>query len=110
VIADGTLYFAASIWPFMACSSTPSNPNRPSVVDERRRWFHLHETTAFDGRFRQRRSAGTAGGRSGLPHYPRRPIHSRVFDRKTGKLLPPPLAENGKLGGGSEVTPSRHLF
>ena len=89
VIADGTVYFAASIWPFMGIFIHALDARTGQVgLDQRRRRLALHEAAA------QRRLASPAsrrrarwwsigdkllvpGGRS-VP---------ACFDRKTGKLL-----------------------
>ncbi len=105
VVADGTLYFAASIWPFMGVFIHAVEPETGRIIwtndgDGSTYMKQPHATDAFASVAPQgplavdRDSLIIPGGRS-IP---------AVFDRKTGKLLRLPLSENGKLGGGSEVT------
>ena len=105
MIADGTLYFAASIWPFMGVFIHAVEPETGRVLwtndgDGSTYMKQPHSTDAFASVAPQGPLAVDGdhllipGGRS-IP---------AVFDRKTGKLLRLPLADNGKLGGGSEVT------
>lgn len=104
VIADGTLYFAASIWPFMGVFIHAVEPETGRILwtndgDGSTYMKQPHATDAFASVAPQGPLAidkdylVIPGGRS-IP---------AVFDRKSGKLLKLPLSENGKLGGGSEV-------
>jgi outer membrane protein assembly factor BamB len=111
VIADGTLYFAASIWPFMGVFIHAVEPETGRIFwtndgDGSTYMKQPHSTDAFASVAPQGPLAVDKdylvipGGRS-IP---------AVFDRKTGKLLRLPLADNGKLGGGSEVTTFGNVY
>ncbi len=104
VVADDTLYFAASIWPFMGVFIHAVDPETGKILwtndgDGSTYMKQPHATDAFASVAPQGPLAIDGnhllipGGRS-IP---------AVFERKNGKLLRLPLAENGKLGGGSEV-------
>jgi outer membrane protein assembly factor BamB len=111
VIADGKVYFAASIWPFMGifihCLDAETgkalwtNDGDGSVYIKQ-----PHNADSFAGVAPQGPMvlAGdnllVPGGRS-IP---------AVFDRKTGKWLRYQLGENGKKGGGSQVSAEGKQF
>jgi outer membrane protein assembly factor BamB len=104
VIADGTIYFAAGIWPFMGIFIHALDARTGKVV-----WTNdgdgsiyikqPHKTDSFAGVAPQGPLCVIGdillvpGGRS-VP---------AGLDRKTGKLLHYLLADNSKQGGGSEV-------
>lgn len=108
---DGTLYFAASIWPFMGVFVHALDARTGAV-----RWTNdgdgslymkqPHNTDAFAGVAPQGPLVVVGdmllipGGRS-VP---------ACLDRHTGKLLRYQLAANSKRGGGSEVVASNRLF
>jgi outer membrane protein assembly factor BamB len=111
VIVDGTVYFAASIWPFMGVFIHALDARTGSVL-----WTNSGDGAIFMKQPHMADSfAGVApqgafvivgdkllipGGRS-VP---------ACYDRKTGKLLHYRLAENGKNGGGSDVAALGNLF
>lgn len=112
VIADdGTLYFAASIWPFMGVFIHAVDPATGRIV-----W-----TNDGDGSVYMKQPHSADAFASVAPQGPfvvdgdllivpgGRSIPA-IFDRRTGKLLKLPLAENGKTGGGSEVVAFRDVF
>jgi outer membrane protein assembly factor BamB len=104
VVTDDAVYFAASIWPFMGVFIHAVDPDTGRILwtndgDGSTYMKQPHATDAFASVAPQGPLAIEndhlilPGGRS-IP---------AVFNRKTGKLLRLPLAENGKLGGGSEA-------
>jgi outer membrane protein assembly factor BamB len=104
VVADGVVYFAASIWPFMGIFIHAVDANTGEILwtndgDGSVYMKQPHNVDAFAGVAPQGPLAihGTRllvpGGRS-VP---------AAFDRATGKMLTYTLAENGKRGGGSDV-------
>ena len=104
VVADGVVYFAASIWPFMGIFIHAVDANTGDILwtndgDGSVYMRQPHDVDAFAGIAPQGPLAihGTRllipGGRS-VP---------AAFDRATGKMLTYTLAENGKRGGGSDV-------
>jgi outer membrane protein assembly factor BamB len=104
VVADGTVYFAASIWPFMgifvhALDARTGEVRWTNDADGSLYMKQPHNTDAFAGVAPQGPMVVIGdhllvpGGRS-VP---------ACLDRRTGKLLRFQLAENGKRGGGSEV-------
>ncbi len=104
VIADGTVYFAASIWPFMGIFVHALDARTGQVVwtndgDGSVYMKQPHNTDSFAGVAPQGPLV-IAGDRLLVPGGRSVPA---CFDRKTGKLLRYQLAENGKRGGGSEV-------
>jgi outer membrane protein assembly factor BamB len=104
VVADGKVYFAASIWPFMGIFIHCLDAETGKVVwtndgDGSMYMKQPHNTDSFAGVAPQGPMVISGdyllvpGGRS-IP---------AVFDRKTGKWLRYQLAENGKKGGGAQV-------
>lgn len=104
VLADGKVYFAASIWPFMGIFIHALDAKTGRVV-----WTNdgdgsvyikqPHNTDSFAG-------VAPQGPMVLLNDYLLVPGGRSVpatFDRHTGKMLKYQLAENGKRGGGSEV-------
>ena len=111
VVADGTLYFAAGIWPFMGIFLHALDARTGTVI-----WTNDGDGSVYLKQPHNADSyAGVApqgplvvagdellvpGGRS-VP---------AVYDRKTGKFLRYQLAENGKRGGGAEVVAAGAVF
>lgn len=111
VIADGTIYFAAGIWPFMGIFIHALDARTGKVI-----WTNdgdgsiyikqPHQTDSFAGVAPQGPLCVIGdtllipGGRS-VP---------ACFDRKTGKLIHYLLGENSKKGGGSEVAGIGSIF
>ncbi|MBY0523921.1 MAG: PQQ-binding-like beta-propeller repeat protein [Gemmataceae bacterium] len=104
VIADGTVYFAASIWPFMGTFLHAVNARTGTAVwtndgDGSIYMKQPHNADSFAGVAPQGELVVVGdllivpGGRS-VPAY---------YDRKTGKMIHYRLNENSKLGGGPEV-------
>ncbi len=111
VVADGTVYFAAGIWPFMGIFVHAVDARTGRVLwtndgDGSRYMKQPHNAEAFAGVAPQGPMVVVGdkllvpGGRS-IP---------ACLDRRTGKLLRYQLAENGKRGGGSEVYARDDVF
>jgi outer membrane protein assembly factor BamB len=111
VVADGKVYFAAGIWPFMGIFLHALDAKTGEVVwtndgDGSLYIKQPHNTDSFAGVAPQGPLAAIGdkllipGGRS-VP---------ACYDRSTGKLLYYALAENAKKGGGSEVVVSDRLI
>src|ERR1043166_41952 len=111
VIADGTVYFAASIWPFMGVFVHALDARTRNVI-----W-----TNDADGSLYIKQPHNTDSFAGVAPQGPMVVIGNRLLvpggrsvpaclDRRTGKLLRYQLAENGKRGGGSEVCAQGNLF
>jgi outer membrane protein assembly factor BamB len=111
VVADGTVYFAASIWPFMGVFVHALDARTGAV-----RWTNdgdgsiylaqPHNAEAFAGVAPQGPMV-VAGDRLLVPGGRSIPA---CLDRRTGKLLRYQLAENGKRGGGPEVFALRDVY
>jgi outer membrane protein assembly factor BamB len=110
-VADGTVYFAAGIWPFMGIFIHALDARTGEVVwsndgDGSTYMKQPHQADSFAGVAPQGELVVTGdrllvpGGRS-VP---------ACLDRKTGKLLHYRLADNSKKGGGSDVRPGKDLF
>lgn len=100
VVADGTVYFASSIWPFMGTFIYAIDADSGEIVwlnDGNGSEFMLqpHNAPAFAGVAPQG-SITVAGDRLIVPGGRSVPA---VFDRKTGKFLYYQLAASGKTGG-----------
>lgn len=111
VVADGTVYFAAGIWPFMGVFIHALDARTGKV-----RWTNDGDGSTFMKQPHNADAFGAvapqgnllvvgdfllvSGGRS-VP---------ACYDRHTGKLLHYLLAENSKSGGGSEVAAGGDLF
>ncbi|MBI2804049.1 MAG: PQQ-binding-like beta-propeller repeat protein [Planctomycetes bacterium] len=104
VLADGNVYFAASIWPFMGIFIHAVDADTGKAV-----W-----TNDGDGSVYMKQPHNSDSFAGVAPQGPLVAIGDRLlipggrsipacFDRKTGKMLRYQLAENGKRGGGSEV-------
>ncbi len=111
VIADGTVYFAASIWPFMGIFIHALDARTGTVIwtndgDGSTYMKQPHNSDSFAGVAPQGAMAVlgdnllVAGGRS-VP---------ACYDRKTGKLIHFLLNENSKKGGGSTVAAIGKVF
>ncbi|MBM4069779.1 MAG: hypothetical protein FJ271_12630 [Planctomycetes bacterium] len=110
VVADDTVYFAASIWPFMGTFIHALDARTGRV-----RWTNdgdgalfikqPHYADSFAGVAPQGHLV-VAGDRLLIPGGRSVPA---VYDRKTGKLLQLLLAENGRRGG-HEVAAGMSLF
>ena len=104
VIEDGTLYFAAGIWPFMgiflhAVDASSGEPIWTNDGDGSRYMLQPHNTDAFAGVAPQGPLV-VQGERLLVPGGRSVPACS---DRHTGQLQYYQLAENGKRGGGWSV-------
>lgn len=111
VIADGIVYFAASIWPFMGVFIHAVDASTGQVV-----W-----TNDGDGSLYMKQPHNTDAFASIAPQGPMMVVGDALvvpggrsvpasFDRKTGKLLRYLLAENNKRGGGSDVAGIGNLY
>lgn len=112
VIADGTVYFAASIWPFMGIFIHALDARTGQVIwtndgDGSMYMKQPHGADSFAGIAPQGQLTVMGdkllvpGGRS-VPG---------CFDRKTGKLIHYRLNDNSKIGGGPEVAAQgRYVF
>ena len=111
VIADGKVYFAASIWPFMGIFIHALDARTGEVV-----W-----TNDGDGSMYIKQPHNADSFASVAPQGPLVAIGNRLLipggrsvpaslDRRTGKTIRFQLAENGKRGGGSEVAAINNLF
>lgn len=111
VVADGTVYFAAGIWPFMGIFLHAVDARTGKVV-----WTNdgdgsvfikqPHNSDSFAG-IAPQGPLVVSGDRLIIPGGRSVPA---CYDRKTGKLLYYLLAENGKRGGGSVVAASERVF
>jgi outer membrane protein assembly factor BamB len=111
IAEDGTLYFAASIWPFMgifvhALDARTGDVKWTNDGDGSVYMQQPHYTDAFAG-IAPQGPLVVAGDYLLLPCGRSIPA---CFERKTGKLLRYQLAENGKHGGGSEVAALGNIF
>ena len=111
VIMDGTVYFAASIWPFMGIFIHAVDARTGQTI-----W-----TNDGDGSNYIKQPHNTDAFASVAPQGPLVAIGDRLLlpggrsvpaclDRKTGKLLRFQFGENGKRGGGSEVAAMGNVF
>ncbi|MCI0358629.1 MAG: PQQ-binding-like beta-propeller repeat protein, partial [Planctomycetaceae bacterium] len=111
VMADGKIYFAAGVWPFMGIFLHALDARTGAVVwtndgDGSMYMKQPHNADSFAGVAPQGPLAAIGqkllvpGGRS-VP---------ACYDRATGKLLYYQLAENAKRGGGSTVAATHGLF
>jgi outer membrane protein assembly factor BamB len=111
VIADDTLYFAASIWPFMGTfiHALDARTGAPVWTNDGDGCVYIkqpHMTDSFAG-IAPQGPLVVQGDKLILPGGRSVPA---VLDRKTGKLLKYQLAEHGKRGGGSEVAALGKFF
>ena len=111
VIADGKVYFAASIWPFMGIFIHAVDARTGQAI-----W-----TNDGDGSLYMQQPHHSDAFASVAPQGPLVAIGDTLllpggrsvpasFDRKTGKMLRYQLAENGHRGGGSEVAAIHDIF
>ncbi len=111
VIADGKVYFAASIWPFMGIFIHAVDAKTGESV-----W-----TNDGDGSLYMTQPHNADAFASIAPQGPLVVVGDHLlvpggrsvpacFDRKTGKMVRYKLAENGHRGGGSEVAGIHNLF
>src|SRR6266542_2307844 len=111
VVADGTVYFAAGIWPFMGIFLHALDARTGKVVwtndgDGSIYIAQPHNADSFAGVAPQG-ALVVAGDRLLVPGGRSVPA---CFDRRTGKQLYYRLGENGKRGGGSIVSANDDLF
>jgi outer membrane protein assembly factor BamB len=110
VIADGTVYFAAGIWPFMGIFIHALDARTGKVV-----WTNEGDGSIY---MQQPHNVDSFGGVA--PQGPLTVIGEKLlvsggrsvpacYDRKTGKLLYFKFAENGRRGG-AEVAAAGGLF
>lgn len=111
VIADGTVYFAAGIWPFMGIFLHALDAKTGTVV-----W-----TNDGDGSIYMKQPHNTDSFAGVAPQGPLVVVGDKLlipggrsvpacYDRRTGKMLHYVLADNGKKGGGSDVAAIGNLF
>jgi outer membrane protein assembly factor BamB len=111
VVADGTVYFAASIWPFMGTFFHALDATTGKVIwtndgDGSTYMKQPHNSESFAGIAPQGPLA-IVGDRLLIPGGRSVPA---CYDRKTGKLLVYKLAENNKRGGGPDLVATAGLF
>ena len=111
VIADGTVYFAASIWPFMGVFIHALDARNGNVIwttdgDGAMYMKQPHSADSFAGVAPQGPLA-VAGDMLLVPGGRSVPA---CYDRKTGKFIRYVLSDNGKRGGGSEVVAAGKFF
>lgn len=111
VVADGVVYFAAGIWPFMGTFLHALDARTGRVIwtndgDGSMYIKQPHQTDAFAGVAPQGQLA-VADDRLLVPGGRSVPA---VYDRHTGKLLHFRLADNSKRGGGPNVQLMGDLF
>jgi len=111
VIADGKVYFAAGIWPFMGIFLHALDAQTGEVLwtndgDGSTYMKQPHNSDSFAGVAPQGPLAAV-GGKLLVPGGRSVPA---CYDRATGKLLFYQLAENAKRGGGSTVAASEGLI
>jgi outer membrane protein assembly factor BamB len=110
-IADGTVYFAAGIWPFMGIFLHALDARTGRVVwtndgDGSLYIKQPHNADAFAGVAPQG-ALVVSGDKLLVPGGRSVPA---CYDRHTGKLLYFRLGENGKRGGGSLVAANERFF
>src|SRR5262245_39049771 len=111
VIADGTVYFAAGIWPFMGIflHAIDAHSGKAIWTNDGDSCVYIkqpHNADSFAGVAPQGPLV-VAGNRLLVPGGRSVPA---CYDRRTGKLLYYRLGENGKRGGGSIVSANDNLF
>ncbi len=111
VLKDGTVYFAASIWPFMGIfiHAVDAQTGKAIWTNDGDGSLYLkqpHNTDSFAS-IAPQGSLVISGNYLLLPGGRSVPA---CFDRRTGKFLRYQLAENGKKGGGSEVAALGGVF
>jgi outer membrane protein assembly factor BamB len=111
VLADGTVYFAAGIWPFMGVFVHALDARTGKVIwtNDGDSCIYIkqpHNTDSFAGVAPQG-ALVVSGDRLIVPGGRSVPA---VLDRKTGKLLYFRLGENSKRGGGAAVSATAKVF
>lgn len=111
VVADGKVYFAAGIWPFMgiflhALDARTGQEIWTNDGDGALYMTQPHHTDAF-GSIAPQGPLVVSGDKLLVPGGRSVPA---CFERQTGKLLHYQLAENERKGGGSEVAASSDRF
>jgi outer membrane protein assembly factor BamB len=111
VIADGTVYFAAGIWPFMGIFVYALDARTGQVIwvndgDGSLFMKQPHNADSFAGVAPQGPLV-VAGDKLLIPGGRSVPA---CYDRRTGKLIHYLLAEHGKRGGGAAVTAQGKYF
>ena len=109
-VADGVVYFAAGIWPFMGVFLHAVDAETGDVIwtsdgDGSTFMKQPHQAEAFAGVAPQGRLV-VRGDRLLVPG---RSV-AACYDRRTGKLLHYQLADSSKKGGGSTVTAADGVF
>jgi outer membrane protein assembly factor BamB len=104
VIVDGTVYFAAGIWPFMGIFLHALDARTGAVVwtndgDGSPYRKQPHNSDSFAGIAPQ----GALVAQGDMLLIPGGRSVPACYDRATGKMLHYRLAENNKLGGGSDA-------
>lgn len=111
VVADGTVYFAASIWPFMGVFIHALDAKTGEVI-----WTNDGDGSTY---IKQPHSADSFAGvapqgpmciQGDLLFVPGGRSVPAVYHRKTGKLVHFLLNENSKKGGGHTVTIAGDYF
>jgi outer membrane protein assembly factor BamB len=110
-VADGTVYFAAGIWPFMGVFIHALDARTGQVI-----WSNSgdgslyinqpHYADAFGG-IAPQGTLAVAGDRLLVPNGRAAPA---CYDRRTGKLLHYKLAENSRLAGGATLTAAGSVY
>lgn len=111
VVADGTVYFAASVWPFMgvfihALDAETGEVRWTNDGEGSRFMQQPHNTNSFAGVAPQGPLV-VAGDRLWIPGGRSVPA---CFDRHTGRFLYYELAASSKRGGGSHVAANEQMF
>jgi WD40 repeat protein len=111
VVADNTVYFAASIWPFMGIFIHALDTRTGSVIwtndgDGSMYIKQPHNADSFAGVAPQ----GTLTVHGDKLLVPGGRSVPACYDRATGKLIHYKLAENSKLGGGPDIAVVGRLF
>ena len=111
VVADGTVYFAASIWPFMGVfiHAVDAETGRVQWTNDGDGSLYIkqpHSADAFAGVAPQ----GPMGVRGDYLFVPGGRSVPAVYHRKTGKLVHFLLNDNSKKGGGHTVTVAGDYF
>src|SRR5262249_23302177 len=109
-VADGVVYFAAGIWPFMGVFLHAVDAETGDVIwtsdgDGSTFMKQPHQAEAFAGVAPQGRLV-VSGDRLLVPG---RSV-AACYDRRTGKLLHYQLADSSKKGGGSNATAAEGVF
>ncbi|HJZ90921.1 MAG TPA: PQQ-binding-like beta-propeller repeat protein [Gemmataceae bacterium] len=111
VIADGVVYFAAGIWPFMGTfiHALDAESGKVAWTNDGDGSLYIkqpHSADSFAGVAPQ----GPMAVRGDLLLIPGGRSVPAAYDRKTGKLRHFLLSENSKKGGGHTVTVAGDLF